>query len=39
MADCKTKKRNGLQGCATKKIPQVENNLKLREIQTPEKQS
>ena len=25
MADCRTKKRNGLQGCATTKIPQNEN--------------
>ena len=33
------KKRNELQGCATTKIPQVENNGKLREMQTSEKQS
>ena len=39
MAGCRIKKRNGLQGCATTKIPQAEHNQKLREIQTSEKQS
>ena len=33
MTDCRFKKRNGLQGCATTKI-QVENKQKLREKQT-----
>ena len=39
MTDCRIKKQNGLQGCATTKIPQVENNRKLRKRQTSEKQS
>ena len=39
MADCRIKNGNGLQGCATTKIPQVENNRKLQEIQMSEKQS
>ena len=38
MADCRIKNRNRLQGCAATKIPQVENNRKLREIQRSEKQ-
>ena len=33
MADCRIKKLNELQRCATTKIPKVENNQKLQEIQ------
>ena len=39
MDDCRIKNQNGLQGYATMKILQIENNQKLREIQTSEKQS
>ena len=39
MTDCKIEKRNRLQGCITMKILQIENNRKLCEIQTSEKQS
>ena len=36
MTDSRIEKRNGLQGCATTKTPQVKNNRKLQEMQTSE---
>ena len=39
MANSRIKKQNGLRGCATTEISQLENNRKLGELQTSEKQN